>query len=125
MKIIEVTKKEEELLKSALNYVGNSLLDQLRQIRTIDRNFDANEFYERSNLYFNLIEKIEKSKSASSNSYPKRITNKLVKEVLGQLQQETHYLYNKPVKEWDEYDHSNFKAKLLKAGRIELKDMTE
>ena len=28
--------------------------------------------------------------------------------------QETHYLYSKPVEEWDEYDISNWKAKLKK-----------
>ena len=46
----------------------------------------------------------------------KKITPKKVYDVLCQLQLETHYLMTKIFADWDEYDHSNFKALCQKAG---------
>jgi hypothetical protein len=42
-----------------------------------------------------------------------------VYEVLCQLQLETHYLMTKILVDWDDYDHSNFKALCRKAGTPE------
>jgi hypothetical protein len=44
------------------------------------------------------------------------ITPEKVYEVLYQLELETHYLMTKNIKEWDEYDQSNFNALCSKAG---------
>lgn len=45
-----------------------------------------------------------------------KITPQKVYDVLCQLQIETHYLMTKILADWDEYDHSNFKALCRKAG---------
>ncbi len=45
-----------------------------------------------------------------------KITPQKVYDVLCQLQIETHYLMTKILADWDEYDHSNFKALCEKAG---------
>ncbi|MBB4807102.1 hypothetical protein HNP38_002406 [Chryseobacterium defluvii] len=46
-----------------------------------------------------------------------KITPQKVYDVLCQLQLETHYLMTKILADWDEYDHSNFKALCEKAGK--------
>lgn len=45
-----------------------------------------------------------------------KVTPQKVYDVLCQLQLETHYLMTKILADWDEYDHSNFKALCPKAG---------
>lgn len=45
-----------------------------------------------------------------------KATSEKVYDVLSQLQLETHYLMTKILQDWDEYDHSNFRALCLKAG---------
>ena len=42
-----------------------------------------------------------------------------VYDVLTQLQLETHYLMTKILADWDEYDHSNFRALCIRAGIAE------
>ena len=39
-------------------------------------------------------------------------------EVLSQLGLYTHYLASKPIADWDGYDHSNYKALLIKSGKL-------
>ena len=46
------------------------------------------------------------------------IDPKEVWEVLCQLGHQTHYLATKVIAHWDEYDHSNYRALQIKAGRI-------
>ena len=41
-----------------------------------------------------------------------------VRKVLDRLQSPTHYLAEKSIKEWDPYDHSNYRNILIKAGRL-------
>ncbi|WP_452597124.1 hypothetical protein [Pontimicrobium sp. MEBiC01747] len=43
-----------------------------------------------------------------------------VRETLYQLGLHTHYLNTKPIKNWDEYDHSNFRSLQIKAGKIKF-----
>lgn len=46
--------------------------------------------------------------------YP--VTPEKIYGVLSQLNQQTHYLMNKLIAEWDEYDYSNYNALCEKAG---------
>lgn len=48
-----------------------------------------------------------------------KVTPQKVYEVLTQLNLETHYLMSKLLDDWDEYDHSNFRALCQKAGSNE------
>lgn len=41
-----------------------------------------------------------------------------VRELLDQLGLPTHYLRDKPIDAWDEYDHSNFRALQIKGGKL-------
>ena len=43
---------------------------------------------------------------------------KEVWKVLSQLGLHTHYLATKAIAYWDEYDHSNYRSLLYKAGRL-------
>lgn len=45
-----------------------------------------------------------------------KVKPKRVYDTLRQLGQETHYLMEKPIAEWDEYDHSNYRSLSRKAG---------
>jgi len=45
-----------------------------------------------------------------------KVTPKRVFDTLQQLGMETHYLMQKPIAEWDEYDSANFRALSHKAG---------
>ncbi|MCB9261921.1 MAG: hypothetical protein H6607_06060 [Flavobacteriales bacterium] len=47
---------------------------------------------------------------------PKDLDDFLIYQVLHQLGQTNHYLNQKPISQWDDYDASNFNAKLKKAG---------
>lgn len=41
-----------------------------------------------------------------------------VHELLDQLGLPTHYLGDKPIDAWDEYDHSNYRALQIKGGKL-------
>ena len=43
-----------------------------------------------------------------------------VREVLYQLGLHTHYLNTKPIKDWDEYDYSNYRSLQIKAGKTKF-----
>lgn len=58
-----------------------------------------------------LIDKLEKS----IISYPK-FEQEEVNNFFLRTQNEMHYLASKPVKEWDEYDISNYRSMLVKTG---------
>lgn len=46
------------------------------------------------------------------------LTPTSVWETLVQLSHESHYLGSKPLADWDEYDHANYRSLQLKSGRI-------
>lgn len=58
-----------------------------------------------------FIEELEKDLDASLHPTPKSVG-----DVLSQLRHETHYLGSKPIKDWDKYDHANYKSLMQKAG---------
>lgn len=49
-----------------------------------------------------------------------RTTPQSVREILYQLGLHTHYLNTKPIKNWNEYDYSNYRSLQIKAGKIKL-----
>ncbi|MEQ9263120.1 MAG: hypothetical protein RLP14_08170 [Owenweeksia sp.] len=46
------------------------------------------------------------------------LTEHGVKEILTQLELQTHYLWYKPISDWDAYDLSNYRALQVKAGKV-------
>ncbi len=48
------------------------------------------------------------------------LTPSAVWDTLVQLSMETHYLGSKPLMDWDEYDHANYRALQLKSGRVKI-----
>ncbi len=58
-----------------------------------------------------FLEELDQELDATFNPTPKSVGS-----ILSQLRHETHYLGSKPIEDWDNYDHSNYRALRQKAG---------
>ena len=76
---------------------------------------DSEELLEAIGDEFHLLS-FELEQASEELAETTKVTPKKVYDVLQQLGLETHYLMEKPVHEWNEYDYANYRALYQKAG---------
>lgn len=74
MKNLQLTKEEEHLLIKALNHTGNSIVDQVQKLKSIDREMDTKKVYDEAYRYFDLAKKIESNNRLGSTESSNNIT---------------------------------------------------
>ncbi|MFV0571718.1 MAG: hypothetical protein ACK5M1_04695 [Xanthomarina gelatinilytica] len=103
-----------------VGYNGNAFVilglfqHQARQEEWSDAEIDAVITEAKSKDYDHLLATILNHCEAKKQS----IDPKEVWDVLNQLSLQTHYLADKVIANWDEYDHANYRSLLIKAGRL-------
>jgi hypothetical protein len=105
-KIYDTSELKEIVKRLYLNAIPEDVkLDEMSNLQLLD--LIGDDYH----ILCQFIEELENELSATLKPTPKSVG-----KTLSQLGLETHYLGNKPIEDWDNYDHGNYKNLIQKAG---------
>lgn len=105
-KIYDTSELKEIVKRLYLNAIPEDLkLDEMTNLQLLD--LIGDDYH----ILCQFIEELENELSATLKPTPKSVGI-----TLDQLGLQTHYLGSKPMEDWDNYDHANYKGLLRKAG---------
>ncbi|MDD3875411.1 MAG: hypothetical protein PHT69_02205 [Bacteroidales bacterium] len=100
--------------------VGNTYYDLTNNANVVVENIDEDRIYVRHEEDSAILGKMPVYWVKQDDLLPPTKPNdKEVKLFLEEIGEELHYLYEKPVHTWDEYDRSNWIAKVSKQNKLE------
>lgn len=104
---------DKEELKGIVKWVFNQKIPEGMDVDKMDEEELLESISNEEYILGYLLSQLEDELQASSI-----ITDESVLKTLEQLGLHTHYLARKPLEQWEEYDHANYRALSLKAGKF-------